>query len=78
LGHFTGGLSFYNEGMSFQTFLQWGHFFDLNVLPSTTGLACVPEQIPLGVFSFKKHPPFPLNKWGLNRIFVLPPSFASP
>ena len=74
--------TFYNKsiafllkwGHSFPDLFQRGHSFDLNVLPSTTSLACVPEQIPFAVFSFKK-PPFPLNKRGLNRIFALPPSF---
>ena len=75
--------TFYNEGIpfllqwghSFADLLQWGHSFDVNVLPSTTSLACVPEQIPW--FSALKRPPLPLNKLGLNRIFVLPPSFLS-
>ena len=75
--------TFYNKsiafllkwGHSFPDLFQRGHSFDLNVLPSTTSLARVPEQIPW--FSALKRPPFPLNKLGLNRIFVLPPSFLS-
>lgn len=85
-------LSLYNEGIpfllqwghSFLYLLQWGHSFpdilqweysfDVNVLPST-GLACVPEQILSEVFSFL-NTPFPKRKWGLNRIFVLSPSFV--
>jgi hypothetical protein len=56
--HFTmrAFFSFYNEGTPFWTFSQWGHSFDLNVFPSTTGLACVPEQILFAVFNFKKPP----------------------
>ena len=49
-------LSFYNEGTPFRTFLQWGHSFDLNVLPNTTGLVCISEQILIEVFSFNKPP----------------------
>ena len=49
-------ISFYNEGTPFRTFLQWGHSFDLNVLPSTTSLVCVPKQILCAVFSFEKPP----------------------
>jgi hypothetical protein len=72
--------TFYNEdfpfllqwGYSFLDILQWGHPFDVTFLPSTS-LACVTEQI-LSVIN----PPFPKSKRGLNRIFVLPPSFVSP
>lgn len=37
-GHFTmrAFLFFYNKDTLFGTFLQWGHSFDLNVIPSTT------------------------------------------
>jgi len=63
-------------GHSFLDILQWGHSFRINVLPFT-GLACVPKQIPTVVFSFI-NPPFPKSKLGLNRIFVLSPSLASP
>jgi hypothetical protein len=61
----TPSWSFHNEGIPFQIFLQWEHFFYIYVWPSTTSLAHVPEQIPFVVFSFKS-PPFPLNKWCLK------------
>lgn len=75
-GHFTMGtfLSFYNEDTPFRILLQRGHSFELTVIPNTASLACVPEQIPFEVFSRIK--PFPLNKQGLKRIFVLPPFFS--